>query len=143
MDRQSDKITALYCRVDKPFSAGRDTDIAHTQIDRLSRYAEEHGLKNPEFFCDWGFSGTTLDRPEYQCMLRMVAVGKVQTLVVLDLSRLLRSSTGTWEYMGDFFHKHGVAIHSVKDGGDITDSFMQVQKRVIEMYRQNVERGQE
>ena len=142
MDRQSDKITALYCRVDKPFCVSSDGDIAQAQIDRLSQYAEEHGLTNTELFCDWGFSGTTLDRPEYNWMLRMVAIGKVQALVILDLSRLLRSSVGTMEYMGDFFLQHGVTIHSVKDGGDITEKFMQVQKSVIELYRQNVERGQ-
>ncbi len=140
MDRQSDKITALYCRVDKPFCMSRDGDIAQAQIDRISKYAEEHGLTNTELFCDWGFSGTTLDRPEYNWMLRMVAIGKVKALVILDLSRLLRSSVGTMEYMGDFFHQHGVAIHSVKDGGDITETFMQVQKSVIELYRQNVKR---
>lgn len=52
MNRQSDKITALYCHIDKPFSIGGDTDFARAQIDRLSQYAEGHGLKNTEFFCD-------------------------------------------------------------------------------------------
>lgn len=92
MDRQSIKITALYCRTDYPST---DTDIAHAQIDRLSRYAREHGLKNPKFFCDWGYSGTTADRPEYQRMLGEVVNGNVANLVVLNISRLDRDYEDT------------------------------------------------
>ena len=71
MNRQSNKITALYCRVGG--SCGdMDGLIRRNQMERLAGYAAERGLQNPEFFCDWGFLGTTPERPEYQRMLREI-----------------------------------------------------------------------
>lgn len=139
MDRQSDKITALYCRTDKPFNIGRDADIAHAQTDRLSRYVKEHGLKNPKFFCDWGFSGTTPNRPEYQRMLQDVEAGRVANLVVVNLSRLTRSSIDEGELISNVFPRNGVVLHSVKEGGEIIDGLTQMQKCIIERYRQDAE----
>ena len=139
MDRQSDKITALYCRIGKPFDIGKDAAVAHAQIDRLSQYAKEHNLKNPKFFCDWGYSGTTSDRPEYQRMLREVEAGKVAALVVVDLFCLVRNSFDAWELIGDILPKYGVALHSIKEGGELQDSFLQTRKSVVELYRFDVE----
>ena len=68
MNRQSNKTTALYCRLANFTEA--DSLTAKNQMDRLAAYAAENGLQNPEFFCDWGFSGTNTGRPEYQRMLQ-------------------------------------------------------------------------
>lgn len=143
MDRQSDRITALYCRTDYP---SIDTDIAHAQIDRLSRYAREHGLKNPKFFCDWGYSGTTSDRPEYQRMLREVISANVANLVVLNLSRLDRDYEDAWKLIGDTLPHYGVAFHSVQDGTGINKTlnrFSQIKKELEAAYLRSQERGRE
>ncbi len=121
MDRQSDKITALYCRIGCPFD-GRETITAHAQIDMLSEYAKEHGLKNPKFFCDWGYSGLTSVRPEYQRMLQEVVSGNVTDLVVLNLSRLDRDPEDAWKLIGDTFPHYGVVFHSVQDGAGIDET---------------------
>lgn len=143
MDRQSIKITALYCRTDYPST---DTDIAHAQIDRLSRYAREHGLKNPKFFCDWGYSGTTSDRPEYQRMLGEVVSGNVANLVVLNLSRLDRDSEDVWKLIGDTLPRYGVAFHSVQDGAGINETlnkFSLIRQELETACRRSQERGRE
>lgn len=137
------EFPAPYCRVGKPFNVDRDADIAHAQIDGLSRYAEEHGLKNPKFFCDWGFSGTTPNRPEYQRMLQEVEAGKVAALVVMNLSRLTHSNIDAGELISNVFPRNGVVLHSVKEGGKIVDSLTQMRKCIIELYRQDAEGGRE
>ena len=145
MDRQSDKITALYCRIGKPFDIGKDTAVAHTQIDRLSQYVKEHNLKNPKFFCDWGYSGATSDRPEYQRMLQEVVSGNVANLVVLNLSRLDRDCEDAWKLIGDTLPHYGVAFHSVQDGAGINETlnrFSQIRKELEVAYRRSQERGQ-
>ena len=124
MDRQSDKITALYCRIGCPFD-GRETITAHAQIDKLSEYAKEHGLKNPKFFCDWGYSGLTSERPEYQRMLQEVVSGNVTDLVVLNLSRLDRDPEDAWKLIGDTLPHYGVVFHSVQDGAGIGETLKQ------------------
>ena len=88
MNRQQEKITALYCRIDS--GKQNELDAQYGQIQSLLDYARQHGLPNPHFFCDWGYSGTTADRPEYCRMLQAVTSGHVANLVVAKLDRLIR-----------------------------------------------------
>lgn len=125
MDRQSNKITALYCRMAHYFT---DADIlaGRCQMEILSRYAAGHHLENPQFYCDWGVSGITADRPEYQRMLQDVIAGNVSNLVVLNLSRLSRNSTACWELISIVLPPRGIVFHSVQDGDGITDTLNQL-----------------
>jgi len=114
MNRQSNKITALYCRVG---SSCGDMDglIRRNQMERLAGYAAERGLQNPEFFCDWGFLGTTPERPEYQRMLREIDAGNVSDLVVVNLDRLWREREAGYEFFRSVLPNHGVTLHILQD----------------------------
>ncbi len=57
MNRQSDKTTALYCRLAN--FTEMDSLTAKHQMDQLAAYAAENGLQNPEFFCDWVLAART------------------------------------------------------------------------------------
>jgi len=116
MIRQSEKITALYCRLAHYDNELMDHAIAQNQMNELSRYAETNGLPNPQFFCDWGFSGTSHKRPEYQRMLRLMKQGQVSNLVVWDMSRLARGFTACGKLLETVLSRYGVTFHSVKDG---------------------------
>ena len=140
MNRQSNKITVLYCRIGKPFDIEKDTAVAHAQIDTLSQYAKEHSLNNPKFFCDWGYSGATSDRPEYQRMLQEVVSGNVASLVVLNLSRLNRDYEDAWKLIGGTLLHYGVVLHSVQDGTGITETlnkFSQIRQEFEAAYRRS------
>ena len=114
MNRQSNKITALYCRVGG--SCGdMDGLIRRNQMERLAGYAAERGLQNPEFFCDWGFLGTTPERPEYQRMLREIDVGNVSDLVVVNLDRLWREREAGYEFFRSVLPNHGVTLHILQE----------------------------
>lgn len=110
MNRQSNKITALYCRVG---SSCGDMDglIRRNQMERLAGYAAERGLQNPEFFCDWGFLGTTPERPEYQRMLREIDAGNVSDLVVVNLDRLWREREAGYDFSA--LSCRTTALHSI------------------------------
>lgn len=116
MNRQSEKITVFYCRLARYDNETMDYAIAQNQMDALSRYAATHGLSNPQFFCDWGFSGASQKRPEYQRMLQLVKQGKVSALVVWDMSRLGRSYMACGKLLETTLPRYGVVFHSVKDG---------------------------
>ena len=114
MNRQSNKITALYCRIGG--SCGdMDGLIRRNQMERLAGYAAERGLQNPEFFCDWGFLGTTPERPEYQRMLREIDAGNVSDLVVVNLDRLWREREAGYEFFRSVLPNHGVTLHILQD----------------------------
>lgn len=115
MDRQSSKITAVYCRL-AHYDGDMDRAAAWNQTERLTRYAAEHGLTNPELFCDWGFSGVNSNRPQYQRMIRAIEAETVSDLVVLDYSRLGRDYQMCSRFVEVFLPQHGVTFHAVKDG---------------------------
>ncbi len=115
MNRQSGKITALYCRI-AHYDNDFDLLTARNQQEILLNYAIEHGLENPCFYCDWGFSGATFDRPELQSMLREVEAGNVANLVVTNCSKLGRNCLDCVKLIEHTLPKYGVTFHSVQDG---------------------------
>ena len=60
MNHQPDKITALYCRLSQDDALDGESNSITNQKALLSKYAAEHGFRNPMFFVDDGFSGTNL-----------------------------------------------------------------------------------
>lgn len=115
MNRQSQKITVLYCRL-AHYNNDFDTHNGWRQREILLQYAISHSLENPCFYCDWGFSGITLNRPEFNSMLREIERGNVANLVVQDLSRLMRDSFRGWEFIDVTLPEHGVRLYSIRDG---------------------------
>ena len=56
--KQQNKITALYCRLSRDDELGGDSMSIQNQKTMLSRYANDNGFINTEFFVDDGYSGT-------------------------------------------------------------------------------------
>lgn len=85
-----------YCRL------SRDEDIENVSIDEqkriISNYASDNGMVISKIYVDDNYSGFTsntenvslFDRPEYNEMMEEVRKGKINTIIVKDLSRLGR-----------------------------------------------------
>lgn len=58
--RQSEKITALYCRLSRDDELQGDSNSIVNQKNILSKYAKENAFKNMQFIVDDGYSGTNL-----------------------------------------------------------------------------------
>ena len=56
---QTDKITALYCRLSQEDMQAGESESIQNQKKILQRYALDHGYKNYRFYIDDGISGTT------------------------------------------------------------------------------------
>lgn len=67
---------------------------------------------------DDGYSGTNVDRPAFQKLMKLVVADKVRTLIVKDLSRLAREYVVTGQYMDKLFPLHCVRFISINDGYD-------------------------
>ena len=81
---QSNKITALYCRLSQEdMQAGESGSIQHQKMI-LQRYADEHHFLNTKFFVDDGFSGVSFEREGLQAMLQEVEAGRVATVTSGD-----------------------------------------------------------
>lgn len=112
MKRQSEKITAIYCRIDYPGSS----EHILFQRERALAYAKENNLPNPVLFMDNGFTGTSLDRPQFQNMVREIKAGRVQAIVVTDIGRLVRSYPLFLDFVEQVLIPYDVVLHSVSDG---------------------------
>ncbi len=62
LNRQFEKITALYCRLSRDDELQGDSNSIVNQKNILSKYAKKNNFKNTCFFIDDGVSGTTFER---------------------------------------------------------------------------------
>lgn len=72
---------------------------------------------------DDGYSGVDFDRPAFKEMITDIEAGKIDCVIVKDLSRLGREFIDTGRYLRQFFPAHGIRFIAVTDNIDtIKDS---------------------
>ena len=118
MLRQSDKITALYCRLSRDDELTGDSNSIVNQKAILSKYAQENHFSNPLFFVDDGYSGTNFNRPSWSELLEKIENGEVATLIVKDMSRLGRDYLKVGFYTEVLFVEKGVRFIAINNGID-------------------------
>ena len=74
----------------------------------LEEYARQHGLRNIRHFYDDGYSGTNFNRPGFAALLEEAEAGRVEILVVKNLSRFGRNYLQVGYYTEILFPKKGV-----------------------------------
>ena len=116
--RQSDKITALYCRLSRDDELQGDSNSIVNQKNILSKYAKENGLKNLQFFVDDGFSGTNFNRPSWNDLIALVEENKVGTIIVKDMSRLGRDYLKVGFYTEVMFVEKNIRFIAINNGID-------------------------
>ena len=121
MQRATEKITALYCRLSQEDANEGESNSIQNQKAILLQYAKEHRFPNPTFFVDDGYSGTNYDRPGFQAMLAEIEAGKVAVCCTKDLSRLGRNLSLTGLYINFTFPKYGVRYIAINDHFDTID----------------------
>lgn len=84
---------------------------------------EDYSTRYPEIemigtYVDNGATGTNFDRPGFQQMLADIEAGKINCVMVKDLSRLGRNVIDTGYYIERYFPAHKVRFISVNDNFD-------------------------
>ena len=118
MNRQSNIITALYCRLSRDDDVQGDSNSIANQKRLLSRYAKDYGLSNTKYFVDDGYTGTNFNRPGFTEMIEAIEDGYIGAVMVKDMSRLGRDYLQVGLYTDQFFPEHGVRFIAVNDGVD-------------------------
>lgn len=116
--RQSDKITALYCRLSRDDELQGDSNSIVNQKNILSKYAKENGFKNLQYFVDDGFSGTNFNRPSWNDLIELVEDNKVGTIIVKDMSRLGRDYLKVGFYTEVMFVEKNIRFIAINNGID-------------------------
>ena len=81
---------AIYCRLSQDDGSLGDSGSIQTQKALLTQYCQEHHMEIVDCYCDDGWSGTNFNRPAFQRMIGDIEGGKVNTVIVKDLSRFGR-----------------------------------------------------
>lgn len=108
--------TAAYGRL----SVENETDESlQTQMSMLYQFIDEHeDLQFEDSYSDNGYSGTNFDRPEFVRLMDDVRSGKIECIVVKDLSRFGRDYLETGYYIETLFPHLNVRFIAVTDDFD-------------------------
>ena len=122
------RIDAYYLRLSL-----EDGDVAEGNINEscsitsqrmcVQQFLGAHPELGADFkeFSDDGYSGTNMERPGIQRLLRLVEQGLVRTIVVRDLSRFARNYLEAGHYLEFVFPAYGVRFISINDHYDSDD----------------------
>ena len=119
------KITALYERLSRDDEQAGESNSILNQKKYLEEYARQKGMRNIRHFYDDGYSGINFNRPGFVALLEEIEAGRVETLLVKDLSRLGRNYLQVGYYTEILFPKKGVrfiAVNNNVDSANPTDN---------------------
>ena len=88
------------------------------QIDRMKKYCESKDWMVHKIYTDSVYSGSNMDRPGLQEMIRDCENGKLDMVLVYKLDRLSRSQKDTMYLIEDVFEKNGVGFTSMTENFD-------------------------
>ena len=115
------KITALYERLSRDDEQAGESNSILNQKKYLEEYARQKGMRNIRHFCDDGYSGVSFNRPGFAALLEEIEAGRVENLLVKDLSRLGRNYLQVGYYTEILFPKKGVRFIAVNNNVDSTN----------------------
>ena len=106
------------------------------QIDRMKKYCESRDWMVYKIYTDPGFTGSNMDRPGLQEMIKDVESGKLDMVLVYKLDRLSRSQKDTLYLIEDVFDKHGVGFTSMTENFDTSTPFGKAILGVLAVFAQ-------
>lgn len=118
--KQLNKV-GIYMRLSRDDDkAGESMSIEHQRII-LQKYVEENAGVIVDEYVDDGFSGTNFERPDVMRMLEDAKLGKIDTIVVKDLSRFGRNYIQVGQYIDYIFPAYGIRFIAISDNVDTAD----------------------
>ena len=110
---------AGYIRLSKEDRIKDESNSVTNQKLIITSYIKKNeDLELFDFYIDDGYSGTTFDRPEYKRMIKDIAEGKVNTIIVKDLSRFGRNHIESDNYIENILPGYNVRFISIIDDVD-------------------------
>lgn len=111
--------TAIYIRLSREDGDKEESDSVGNQKKLLTDYVNgQNELVLYDVYVDDGFTGTNFNRPAFKRMLKDIEAGKVNCVIVKDLSRFGRDYIDTGRYLERDFPEMGVRFISVTDSID-------------------------
>lgn len=121
---------AIYLRLSKDdgdisFSDSKklESNSIHNQRELLISYLKKHPeMELYDEYKDDGWTGTNFERPDFRRMMEDVRAGKVNCILVKDLSRFGRDYIECGKYIEKIFPQLGIRFIALNDGFDTQSS---------------------
>lgn len=141
MKKQQHYKAALYCRLSVDDGNFGGSVSIETQKILLEQYCKDHKNTDYKFYCDDGCSGTNFDRPSFKKMLSDIDEGKINLVIVKDLSRFGRNYVEAGMYVQRFTDSN-IRFIAADDNYDSLvnsdDLLFPIKNVVNEMYARDV-----
>ena len=112
--------TALYLRLSRDDGTESESNSIASQREILKEYIKRYpDMEIYDIYVDDGYSGTNFDRPDFNRMMDDIYAGRVNCVLVKDLSRFARNYTEGGIYLDKTFVKLGVRFIALNNQIDI------------------------
>ena len=108
----------LYYRLSQEDERAGESLSIENQKKILEKYARENGFEIIDEYIDDGWSGTNFNRPGVQRLLEDAKNGRINTIIVKDLSRFGRNYIEVGQYTDYLFPTYNIRFIAVGDNVD-------------------------
>ena len=114
--------TAIYARLSMENNGLEDERSLDNQIRYVEEYIQKHpSLKLVDVYVDNGFSGTNFSRAQFLRLMDDLKVGRINCIVVKDLSRFGRNYLEAGYYLEKIFPFLNIRFIAINDNYDSMD----------------------
>ncbi len=116
------EIAAIYCRLSQDDGDLGESGSIQTQKSILTRYCKDNHIAIGEIYSDDGYTGQNFNRPDFKRMMDDIEAGKINVVVVNDLSRFGREYAEMGYIIEHYFEEKGIRFISLYERVDTAKS---------------------
>ena len=139
-------LVGVYTRRSFDDNEDKESNTITNQKEMINSFiSKETNMTIVDYYIDDGYSGTTFDRPGFQEMMKDIVDGRINTIIVKDLSRLGRNSLEVGKYVEDIFPIYNIRIIAINDSIDsfkkpdsINDLIVPIKNLINESYARDI-----
>ena len=121
-----------YLRLSRDDGDKAESDSIHNQRELINDFLAKHPeIKKVQEYVDDGYSGTNFDRPNFKRMMAEIEKGRIDCVIVKDLSRLGRNYIEMGKYLERTFPMYGVRVIAINDNYDSANESSDADQIVI------------
>ena len=121
MAKQTEYNVGIYLRLSQEDLREGDSLSIENQKLILTKYVEDKGWKLVSEYVDDGYTGTDFERPGVQKLLADAQSGKINIIVVKDLSRFGRNYIEVGRYIDYIFPMNNIRFIAINDNVDTAE----------------------
>lgn len=118
MPKQMNYNVGIYVRLSQEDMRTGESLSVENQKMILTKYVKEQGWNTYNIYVDDGYTGTDFNRPAVQQLLEDAKTGKINLIIVKDLSRFGRNYIQIGQYIDYIFPSYNIRFIALNDNVD-------------------------